>query len=141
MSDTTLNKTLLRREKRCRECVGGGDGGAWSDLTRCQVLRCDRDELGGNPLLRIVEPEIAPVKQTLFAPDRVVAVYPGKKCRECLSDGEWSPEGTSCLQKRITTPKPPPTCSLDDLIRVEYLHFNYVRIRIESPDGQYKIST
>lgn len=134
-----INSSVVIKEKRCRECKNNG---VWSDLKRCEKLRCDRDDLSGEePIFRIVHPENAPAQQTLFLPDRVVAVYSsGKKCRECLRDGEWSPERTSCFNKRITTLKPPLSCSLDDLLRIEYLQFHYVRIRIESPDGWNKIS-
>lgn len=124
--------------KRCRVC---GDKSAqdWSELKQCERYRCDRDDLSGAPIFKLAYSEIASSQQTLFAPGRVFAIYPARKCRECLSTGDWSSKTLCPPNTKITTPKPPQSCSLDDLHRIEFLQFNYVRLRIESPDGWTKI--
>jgi hypothetical protein len=84
--------------------------------------------------------EAPPVQQTLFIPGKVIAIYASKKCRQCHVNGEWSRDTSSCPQRgRLTTPRPALTCNIDDLVRIEYQQFHYVRIRIESPDGLTKL--
>lgn len=126
----------MQRVKRCRECTMSG---IWSELNGCKVLHCDRDDLSGAPIFKLTGSEIATPQQTLFLAGRVLAIYPARRCRECLSSGDWSTKHASCPFKRLTTSRPQLSCSLDELIRIEFLQFNYVRIRIESDDGWTKI--
>lgn len=129
----SLNKTKL---KLCREC--DVKIGEWSEMKECQMLRCDRDDLSGAPIFKLAYSEIAPRHQTLFLSGQVFAIYPGRRCRECLSTGDWSTKSL-CPYTKITTPKPAQSCSLDELTRIEFSQFNYIRLRIESADGWTKI--
>jgi hypothetical protein len=62
-----------------------------------------------------------------------------KLCKECGKDGEWSKFSDASICKELTTPRPKADCRYDNLKEIEYNQLDYVRVRIESPDGLYKI--
>ena len=124
-------------EKRCRVCKTSG----WSELSECTRFRCDRDLLVGQPILRLANAVAPADDQRLFEPGSVLATFKYSKdkvCKVCQMDGEWSrfPEADLC--KEIKAVKPNSDCKIDTLKQMEIQQYDYIRIRIEAPNGLFK---
>lgn len=125
-------------KKKCRTCTRLG----WTEVKTCNVIRCDRDLLVGNPILRQAYQHEYSNNVKLFLPGNVIAEYrfgDTNLCKECLRGGEWSKFSDSNICKTLTTAKPKAGCKYDTLKEIEYNQLDYVRVRIESPDGLFKI--
>ncbi len=133
---------LNSRENFCRKCLPSI---GWTSIQSCDTettpLKCDLDSLNGvDFILESIDSRYKiHNEQNLFEVNRVVAKYHQANrnlCRLCESNGEWSrlPDRKHCL-----TPKNMQECSYQALQQIEYQKFDYVRIRIESPNGLNKI--
>jgi len=124
--------------KKCRVCTSKG----WSDIELCQLPKCDRENLVGQPKVQLAYSQIAPANQKLFSQGEAIAVYQysnNKLCKVCESSGEWSKYPQADLCREITTRKPNIDCRVDQLKAIEYKEHEYIRLRIEKPNGYDKI--
>lgn len=130
------------RPKLCRRCLPGTN---WSSLQLCKSLKCDLDSLTGEFTLQPIRSSRLLNDQNLFGANQAIAVYKLNTpptslnvCKVCQEEsGEWSQraEHSLCQQARSLG-----ECTLSDLRRVEYQQFDYIRIRLESADGTYKLN-
>lgn len=124
--------------KRCRTCeLGVG----WSDIRKCDMVKCDRQVLTGDYSLVTYDRKSPGSDETLFEPGQVRAIFNNKTCRLCEPGGEWSETSdlNSCAQPLVKTPELR-NCSLEELKRLERVQFDYHRLRIETADGSMKLN-
>jgi hypothetical protein len=125
-------------KKKCRICTKNG----WTDFRKCERLSCDKHDLNGEFKLQTFYSKLVSNEQDLFYSDEVVAIYQfsnEKVCKLCQLDGEWSKYAESSLCIELTTPRPNQFCTYENLKSIEYKQFDYVRLRIESSNGLYKL--
>lgn len=105
-------------------------------------IKCDRDNLIGQPILHLPNLEPPPVNQKLFSPGQVVVVYKYstyKVCKICQPNGEWSKYPEQELCKKVQKMKSSLSCDVESLLDLEQRQQEYIRMRVESPDGTKKI--
>ena len=106
-------------------------------------IKCDRDNLIGQPILHLPNLEPPPIDQKLFKPGQVVVVYKYssyKVCKICHPNGEWSKYPEQELCKKVQKMKNSASCDTETLVEQEQRHPDYIRMRIESPDGLRKLT-
>lgn len=121
-------------EKKCRSCTKNG----WSELKFCEINRCDRDLLPGQPILKTFNSKLVPTNQTLFSHEQVKAVYKYSKkesCKICQLDGEWSRHTNPNLCRELTSPRLNKTCKFDELKKLDFNQLEYIRIHMETSHG------
>lgn len=136
ITDPTYGKV----EQLCRTCTFNQTDSLWSELGKCGPVRCDKDLMIGNPLLNVEYGNQPAPEQQLFLPGKVTAIYKfgnEKRCKICQVDGEWSKYSETTLCNELTTPKPNAFCRQTTLKEEEKREPEYLRIRVESPDGLF----
>jgi hypothetical protein len=127
-------------ENRCRTCTFNQTNSYWSELESCGIVNCDKEFLIGNPLLTIEYGRQPSQDQQLFESGKVTAVFKfgnERRCKLCQVDGEWSKYSEPNFCSDITTPKPNVFCRQSGLKDLEKQEPEYLRVRIESPDGLF----
>jgi hypothetical protein len=133
-----FDKEKAKPKKKCRYCTRLG----WTEIKTCDIIRCDRELLIGRPILRKAYQNEYSDNVKLFIPGTVIAEYKfgdANLCKECQKEGDWSKFSDASICKELTTPTPKVGCKYNILKELEYNQFDYIRVRIESPDGLFKI--
>jgi hypothetical protein len=137
---TAIYETIVKgkRQKRCSKCVQR----IWTDLLICDIIRCDRLKVLGQPILKVETNHIALASQELFDPGLVVAEYKygsDKFCKICNEDGEWTRFSLPSLCTPLTKVKKEEICVIEALKDIETTQPEYIRLHIESKDGIHKL--